>query len=331
MSRHSRRTTPRETRKPRSRAVRVLGAAALVLAPLVVVPIMGSGSAASQALAAVAMGLVFELLWLTGSTPQVAWMSLVALGISFFGFLPWKREGRYSYQAHLDAWPLYFTGSLLLVMLAFHRKQLIARIGEGSTLLHSMVFFYWMLDVSARHPGVSLVLVIVAAVPLLFSAIHAWSPLPLSSRSRLGLSLWSSAVILALAIQTVFYAVGRAQEPGARAFLECFLLGTAAGYMATNATLLGGYLPGRGMFFNRAYFQWVRELNQEHVTRFSAQQITPSQATAVTAGVGAFLAIHWFLRPFPTAVAIWLVLTVVPWAMHAWGWWMARRKVPASC
>lgn len=287
---------------------------------------MGSGSVGSQALAAVAMGLVFELLWLTGSAPQVAWMSLAALGLSFLGFLPWKRETQYSYQAHLDAWPLYFTGSLLLVMLAFHRKQLIARIGEGSTLLHSIVFFYWMLDLSSRRQGLSLFLVILAAVALLFAVIHAWSPLPLSSRARLGLSLWSSAVMLALAIQAGFHAVAHAPAAGARAFLECFLLGTAAGYMTTNATMLLGYLPGDGTFFNRIYFQNVRALNQEHLTRFSAQQTTPSQATAVTAGVGAFLAIHWFLRPFPTAVALWLILTLVPWAVHAWGWWMARRE-----
>jgi hypothetical protein len=296
-----------------------------------VVPIMGSGSAGSVALAAVAMGLVFELLWLTGSTSQVAGMSLAALALSFFGFLPYRHEPHYSYQAHLDAWPLYFVGSLLLVMIVMHRRQLIARIGEGSTLLHSIVFFYWMLDVSARYPGLSLVLVIIAAVALLISVIHAWSAIPLSDGVRLGLSRWSSFVMLAFAIQAVAHAVVLAQGAGARAFLEFFLLGTAAGYMTTNATMLMGYLPGRGTFFNRAYFEHVRALNQEHLARFSAQQVTPTQASVVTAGVGAFLAIHWFLRPFPTTVAVWVILTVVPWAIHAWGWWMARTAARTPC
>jgi len=271
------------------------------------------------------MGLVFEMLWLTGSTSHVAKMSLGALALSLYVFFPFKHEPYYSYQAHLDAWPLYFTGSLLLVMVVLHRKQLIARIGEGSTLLHSIVFFYWMLDVSTEYPGASLALVILAAVPLLFSLFHAWSPLPPSSRARLGLSLWSAAVMLALAIRAVVHAVGLAQGAGAEAFLECFLLGTAAGYMTANATMLLGYLPGRGTFFNRVYFQNVQALNQEHLARFSAQQTTRAQAAVVTFAVGAFLAIHWFLRPFPTTVAVWSIVTLVPWAVHAWGWWVARR------
>jgi hypothetical protein len=95
--------------------------------------------------------------------------------------------------------------------------------------------------------------------------------------------------------------------------------------------MLMGYLPSRGRFFNRAYFEGVRALNQEHLARFSAQQVTPAQATAVTAGVGGFLAIHWFLRPFSTAVAVWLILTVVPWAIHAWGWWKERTAARTPC
>jgi len=62
-----------------------------------------------------------------------------------------------------------------------------------------------------------------------------------------------------------------------------------------------------------------------HVDRFSTAQLAPTQATAVALVVAGFLALEWFFKLLTTQVAIWLVLTLVPWGMSAWTAWQGRR------
>jgi hypothetical protein len=301
---------------------------------------MGSGSASpigslTLAYAAFVMGTMLQLLWLTRSPSTVASMSFVALGGSLFGFLPWRGEHRYSYQQHLDAWPLFFAGMLLLEMVIFYHKQLTARLGEGATLLHSIVFFYWMLDRYGTGSG-AIVWVVVAAVPLAYALVNAWSDLPLSQPVRLGLSVWSTIVMAALAFQSVgiVLAMGSVEghlrahdlEGGASAFAQYFLLGTAGSYMLTNLMMLVGYLPGKQEFFNRAYFKRARELSREHVDRFSPEQVPKGEATVMVVAVCAYLAVHWLFRPFETPVAISILLTAVPWVLQARAQWRAAPR-----
>src|SRR5215471_10977455 len=321
MSRRSKRPAhPEPGRRPsfaESLAINV----GLVVAPLAVVLAVRSAAAPAVGYGALMMGIVIELLWLTGKPRSVAGMCLGALGLSLGGFFPYRHEGSYSFAAHYDAWPMYMAGSLLMLPMVLMRKQLIPRIGEGSTLLHSLVFLYWMLDLLTRQ-RLAAIGVLVGAVALVLVAIPAWTELELSRRVRLGLSLWSSFVMLALAIQTVIGLIREGPVERSLAahdlngaglvFLEYLVLGTAACYMATNATLLLGYLPGRGTFFNEAYFRGVDKLSQEHVERFSTAQVAPGQATVVALVVAGFLALDWLLRIVSTQVAIWLVLTLVP-------------------
>jgi hypothetical protein len=288
--------------------------------------------------AALVTGLLVELVRVTGSATTVIVMAGMALAASAFAFLPFRGEGAYVLQNHVDIWPIVFAGALLLMAAVHLRKQLIQRLDEGTTLLHSMVFFYWMLDAFAHRSGHAIAIV-VAAVPLAGAALFAWTPLPLSRPARLALSLWSSLVLLGLALQSAYglaragsveaFFAARDIEGGWDTLLSYFLLGTSSAYIATNLTMLAGYLPGRGTFFNAAYFRSVRELSDQHIARFSPGQVDPSMATAVAAGVCIFFAIHWVLRPFPTPVALWLVLTAVPWALYARTAWRSRASAGA--
>jgi hypothetical protein len=339
MGQRSKRHARPEPRRRRSLAATLAISVGLVVAPLAVVLAVRSPTAPAVGYGALMMGIVLELLWLTGKPGSVAGMCMGALALSLIVFLPFKREGSYSFAAHYNLWPAYMAGSLLMVPMVLMRKQLIPRVGEGSTLLHSLVFLYWMLDLLTRQ-RIAAIGVVVGAVALVLAAIHAWTELELSRRVRLGLSLWSAFVMLALAIQTVIGLIREGPVEGFLAahdtsgaglvFLEYLFLGTAACYMATNATLLIGYLPGRGTFFNAAYFRAVRNLNQEHIERFSTDQLAPGQATVVALVVGGFLALDWLLRVVTTQVAIWLVLTLVPWAMSAWTAWQGRRTARAA-
>lgn len=318
---------------------RWLAAIALVASPLVVVLAFGPSRETGVrplpvGYAALASGLMLELVWLTGRPGTVARMSLVALGGSLLAFLPFKGETHYSSQAHVEVWPIFFSGILIFQAMLGLRKKLVAPLGEGSTLLHSIVFFYWMLDEWAHGAG-HLAWVLVASGPLLFTGLHAWTPIPLTRPVRLAMSLWSSIVMGALAVQATHTLIGargsvedflaaRDPEGGLLAFLGYFLLGTGSAYIATNLDMLIGYLPDRRSFFNREYFRRVRELTDEHLARFSSEHVSRSRATLAALAAAMLLVAHWFLPLVPTRFVVWLILTIVPWALLGWASMRAR-------
>jgi hypothetical protein len=322
---------------------RVGQALGLALAPMAIALMLAGARAPAHrtitlGYGALVTGLVVELLRLTGSSATVGAMSVVALALSLFVFIPFKGEHGYDVQSHLDLWLAAFAAVLLLLAAIELRKKLVQRLDEGTTLLHSMVFFYWMLDVGLHGTGHA-IWIVVGAVPLALAAVHVWTGLALSRPVRLAMSLWSSVVLLALAVQTAvglvragsvesFIAAGDLGG-GATWMLGCFLFGTSSAYIVANLMMVAGYLPARRTFFNAEYFREVRRLSDQHIERMSPGQVDPRLAAAVVACVSALLAAHWFLRPFPTPVALWLVLAAVPWALQIWAWWRLRGQTGA--
>jgi hypothetical protein len=292
------------------------------------------------------IGTIMELLRVTKDPKQTAWLFFCALAVSVFNFLPYKREQGYSFQSHLDNWPIVFVLFLLLAMIALYGKRLTARIGEGATMLLSIAFFYWMLDRFYSESG-PLWAVILAAVPVLYCVIHALTDIELSPRVRLGLSLWSAMVMAAFAVRYVMALLQMGSienrlmesdfEQATRLLAEYVLLGAAGAYILQNVNMLLGYVPGRDTFFNQRYFREARELTAAHIARYSPQQVPLAEALVVLALVLLLLVLHWLFRPVSTGFVLWLILAGVPWVMDIGTGllWMRRgptdpKEIPAG-
>lgn len=270
-------------------------------------------------------GLFAQYRRITQRWTTVFWTALVALGLSYLAFLPGKHERVYDMDVHIQIWPYVFCGFFLLIAIIEHKSLVTPRLHEGMTLLQTVALAYWALD--AMHLnliGPWTIVLLVALVSFgLFVVVHAFTSLSLSPGHRFVLSLWSSVIMLFLAIDNLIrvYALGSIEEtedPISMSLIVAnhFLLGTSSIQMAQNTMMLLGFLPSRGRFFNRLYFKETRELVNDHIDRYADHQVPFGLALMsfiYAAGLFSFNQHYGLVR---SNFAIWVVFVTFPWV--AW-------------
>lgn len=272
-------------------------------------------------LVALVAGMLFEYRRISESWSIVLATAAGSFALSFLAFLPGKRESNYDIENHIQMWPFFFCGFFILIAIASHKYRVTAQLHEGMTLLQTIALGYWVIDAGGLDDPSPVTSVFLGLIGLfaLYSVLHAFLPLTLSRGARLWLSLWSSTVMFFLAIDNIrrVYGLGYVEHAedwkGASLILaNYFLLGTSSIYMAQNAMMLAGFLPGKGTFFNKKYFKEVKELRQDHIKRYSKEQASFKTAFAclLFAG-GSFCANHYF-GLVRSNFAIWLVFLVFP-------------------
>lgn len=266
-------------------------------------------------------GLFAQYRRITRRWTTVFWTALIALGLSYLAFLPGKRERFYDVDAHIQLWPYAFCGFFLLIAIIEHKKLVTPRLHEGMTLLQTLALTYWTLEavgLQAIGPWITAFLVILVLFGL-YVVAHAFLPITLSHGHRLALSLWSSAIMFFLAVDSIrnVYGLGYIEESSdgyaiALIISNHFLLGVSSLFMAQNTMMLLGFLPGKGRFFNAAYHRETRELIADHIDRYAEHQVPFGLAlfSAVYA-VGLFALNHHFgfVR---SSFAIWTVFVTFP-------------------
>jgi len=269
-------------------------------------------------------GIMYEYRRIAEKWSTVLWAALGAFAASFLAFLPGKHERNYNLEDHIQMWPLAFCGALIFIAIIGHKDRVTIRLHEGLTFLQTIALCYWMIDMGVfQEPGPwTTGLLCFAGVFFLFATIHAVLPLALSRSSRLWLSLWSSGIMLLLAIDNIrrVYGLGyieHAQDWQTIVLIigNYFLLGISSIYMAQNAMMLVGFLPGRGTFFNTKYFKEIDVLKRDHIKRFSGEQASFSTvllcALYAFAVFGSNMHYQWVRSNF----AIWMVFLTFPWLL----------------
>lgn len=267
-------------------------------------------------------GLLFEYRRISEKWSTVLLTALGSFIASFLAFLPGRRESHYSIENHIQIWPYYFCAVFVFIAIASHKYRVTAQLHEGMTLIQTIALGYWFLDaglLDVKSVGDLLILVPLGFLAL-NSFLHAFLPLQLSRRSRLWLSLWSSAIMLFLAIDNIrrVYGLGYVEETqGWEAvtliLANYFLLGISSIYMAQNAMMLVGFLPGKGTFFNKQYFKDIDELKRDHIKRYSDEQAQFSIALLCLLYSGGLFWANMHLDLVRSNVAIWLVFLTFPW------------------
>jgi len=268
------------------------------------------------AYAAFVMGTFFEVRRMSSNWKHVGLKLLAAVVLSaMFVIVEPKYVGK---------WPLVFAGVLLFVSVAIHYDRMMAKIGEGVTLLHSLTLLYLCAEF-LKKVGLSLWGLVIIFLPVAYSVLHALTHIRITKRDRLYLSLWSSltmAVFALLYIYSIWHMdkienlfVAERFFDGITVFLEHFLLGISGAYILQNFFMLLAYLPGRREFFNEAYFRSVREMNKEHIERYSSDQVDRREAWFVLILVGSLLALNYHFAILGVQFSIWICLVIVPFAM----------------
>lgn len=264
---------------------------------------------------ALLLGLVFEFIRISGKWSLVFWTAIGSYALSFIAFFPGKNETEYIFENHLENWPYVFLGAFILVAMYSQYAKATQKLHEGITLLLTFSINYWIIANDYWSSGSVFVriFIIINALLSLITLFNALSYRKLSKGMRLTLSLWSALITLILSIDN-FLQLFRYRDIEHLAtfsevvlvFFQYFLLGVSSIYIARNAMMILAYLPGK------QYLESVREANEEHLERFSRDQVDILDSLIVIAISAICFLLNYFYRFLPVNFLIWAMVVIVP-------------------
>ncbi len=264
---------------------------------------------------ALLLGLVLEYRRIAEKWIPVLWTALGAYLLSFSAFGRGRREGYYSFEAHLESWPWHFLGSFILIALIVHYRKLTVSITEGTTLLLTAAINYWLWANGYWQTDL-LIVKLLLYINICFSVTalyHAFTYSHLGKGARLALSVWSSIILLILAIDHILYHYNYGDIENFPVlydqifiFLQYFLLGVSGIYIAHNISMIAAYLPGK------YYRENVRKMNSLHIKRFSETQVRIKDATIVLLFSLSLFGVNAYFRLLPVNFIIWLTIGSAP-------------------
>jgi hypothetical protein len=271
----------------------------------------------SLSLVAVFAGLFFESFKISENWKHVIYKFIGTYVFSLFCFLPGKNEKVYNFENHIEMWPYYFIFCFLIISIIIYQEKLIAKLTEGTTLMLSISIIYWTIDYGFLNIDhwFAKTCIILALCFSIFSLVHALSYITLTRSVRLTLSIWSTVITGIFALENIIkvYSNGDITSTqylphGLFISLQYFLLGVSAIYITQNFYLLLSFLPSR----NGNYRKELRETINQHVDRFSPNQVDIFLSVLCILYTVALYATNYKYQILPTNMAIWLVFVTFP-------------------
>jgi hypothetical protein len=265
-------------------------------------------------------GAIIESKRLSQKWGTVFFTALFSFIGSLLVFLPGRGEKHYVFDEHIMYWPYNFLLIFVILSIGFNYKKIMPRLSECITLVLSAGIIYWVLD-HGYFSSASIFLkamLIIAFCFAFFSIINAFINFNLTKTLRFILSIWSSVIMILIAIDNIYSVFQNGQIEEATLLVEkiiiglqYFLLGICSIYIVQNILMIAGFLPGRDAFFNKKHFSEIKGLINEHTDRYSAIQsdIILSSICLVLSALFYFLNYKYELLPRNTA--IWFVFFVL--------------------
>ena len=147
-----------------------------------------------------------------------------------------------------------------------------------------------------------------------FSILNALTNLHLSKGVRLTLSIWSTIILFAFAIDNIIRVFTNPDiessylSDGLYIGLQYFLLGVSAVYIMQNYMLLAAFLPSK----NGNYKNDLRENKKDHIDRFSDQQVSFGNSLFCILYAGTIYWLNYTYQILPRHTMIWLVIMTFP-------------------
>jgi hypothetical protein len=258
-------------------------------------------------------GVLFEGKRVSEKWSTVFGITLVSLLFSLLALLPGKRESDYHFSNHIQMWPYWFIVFFAIFCVITQGDKVVPRFTEGITLLQSIAVTYWVIDYGFFNVEGYFIktLMGIGVIFSLYSVFHAFTYVALTRGARLTLSLWSSLIMALFAIDNVYRVYQNEQientaeiSHAAYIALQFFLLGISTIYIIQNMMMLIGFLPGKGTFFNAAYFRDVRELKNNHINRYSDRQVSIGYSLLCAFFASAVFGLNYYYQILPRHLAI---------------------------
>lgn len=261
-------------------------------------------------------GLLFEGLRIAGDLKKVSKIFALTYILSLFSFLPGRDEEQYIIEKHISIWPYLFIFIFAILFVSSYKEKVTAKLTEGATLLLSISLIYWAIDYGFinNHSAFSISLIIIGSIFSIFSFINALSYIHLSRTIRLALSIWSTIIMFAFAVDNIIRVFRNSDiesaylSVGLYISLQYFLLGVSAVYILQNYILLAAFIPRR----SKNYKKNLIENKKDHIDRFSDEQVNIGQSLFCIVFTGT---VYWLNHKFqllPRHTMIWLVLIIFP-------------------
>jgi hypothetical protein len=270
----------------------------------------------SVSLLALFAGLLFESIRVSNSWKTVAGIFAGSYLCSLMAFLPGKSEQVYNFENHIEMWPYFFIIFFALIFGIAYKDRVTAKLTEGVTLLLSLSLVYWTIDYGFTnyHNWLVYTLLAIALALTIFSIINALTDLHLSRTTRLTLSIWSTVILFAFAIDNIIMVFNNPDIESTYLYdglyigLQFFLLGVSAVYIMQNYMLLAAFIPSK----NGNYLSDLKENNEVHIDRFSDEQVFTGHSILCILYTVAFYGLNYKYEILPRHTMIWLVLFTFP-------------------
>lgn len=271
----------------------------------------------SVSLLALFGGLLFESFRISDDWKKVIYQFIGTYLFSLITFMPGKHEHPYDFESHIEVWPYWFIGFFAIGTALFNKEKVTAKLTEGITLLQSLSLIYWTIDYGFLNVEnwFSKSLLLIALLFSAFSILHALTYIHLSKTVRLTLSIWSTIIMFAFAIDNIIRVFSNVDiestsqlSQGLYIGLQYFLLGVSAVYVARNYILLSSLLPSK----NGNYPSDLKESKKDHVDRYSADQVLIKSSLFCIVYAALFYGANYHYHFLPRHTMIWFVFLTFP-------------------
>lgn len=273
-------------------------------------------------------GIIYENRKITEKWSSVLYSALGSLLFSFIAFLPGKRERVYDFENHIEMWPYTFIIIFIIITIIMNEDKIIPKLTEGITLMKSVAIIYWVVDfgfVNIQNKFI-IALMIIGVIFALFSAVHAFTHIELTRTNRLVLSIWSSIILVLFALDNIYRVYQNDDIENTHNLIDSvwigiqyFLLGISSVYIVQNMLMLIRFLPGKQTFFNATYYRELKELKNQHIERYSDEQIGIPKSIFCILFTSSIFYVNYRYQILPRHTAIWVVFVLFPLILYFYG------------
>ena len=285
----------------------------------------------SISLVALFGGLLFESYRVSRNLKKLFLVFTGSYFLSLFNFLPGKNEQIYIFENHIETWPYSFLFLFTMGFAIFFKDKVTTKLTEGITLLLSISLIYWTIDYGFTNIRHWFVLTLLTMLFLLtaFSIVNALTHIHLSRSIRLTLSIWSTLILFAFAIDNIIRVFSnpgiessKYLSDGLYIGLQFFLLGVSAIYIMYNYILLSSFLPSKGGNYRRE----LMEAKKEHIDRYSPDQIHIGHALLCILFSTTIYGLNSKFQVLPRHTMIWFVFLTFPFFLQLYDSLILGRK-----
>lgn len=232
-------------------------------------------------------------------------------------------------------WPFIFFVFYVIYSRIFNERNITPKLTEGITLFLSIAMIYWVVDNGLINFDniISQTLIVIGISFSLFSFFHAFTKTHLSDRNKFILSIWSSLIMMFFAVDnlnSIYENHNTANSDdilqGIYVAIQYFLLGVSSIYMIQNFMMLIGFLPRWKRFFNSRYFEEFRELKDEHITRYSEEQVSYLDSIFCAVFIGSIFFLNYYYDFVSRQFVIWITFIIFPFIISIYNYLLVRKR-----